>query len=67
MANVPVAGDSRIVRLFESRIFEIKERILADLSAGIPIDFASYKDLVGYLRGLEDALNVLKDIQKGID
>lgn len=58
---------SRFHRLLEDRVREVVERESASLSSGQAPDYPSYKEMVGYIRGLSDALRLCEDIEKDLD
>ena len=45
-------------RTFEQLMFAHQESLLASLAAGIPADYAAYRQIVGQLQGVTDALKI---------
>ena len=58
---------SRLFSVLRERIQEeVDSRSLSLASGGAP-DYSQYKDSVGYIRGLQDALKLCEDIEKESD
>jgi len=50
-----------------AKIMEAHTQHLESLGNGAIQDYASYRDTVGYLRGLKDAMALCEEIDKGKD
>lgn len=59
--------ESRLYRLLEKRIGEMRNKQLESLGSGQAIDFNAYKDIVGYIRALDDVIAAAAEIDKGIE
>lgn len=53
---------SRHGRLFEERIDEHMAQLLAQIGTGSAIDYAAYRQLVGQIQGLKDALKISEEL-----
>ena len=51
----------------EVRINEVLEGQIESLIGGEALDYASYKGMTGYIRGLNDALRICEDIERDLD
>ncbi len=58
---------SRFHRLLEAKVKEVIEGESIRISNGQPPDWASYRESVGYIRGLTDALRLCEDVEKDLD
>jgi len=54
---------SRFHLLLDGKIQEAVERMAESLVDGGASDYPSYKDTVGYIRGLKDALKYCEEIE----
>ena len=48
-------------RTFEQLISAHQEALLASLAAGVPNDYAAYRQIVGQLQGVADALRISEE------
>lgn len=44
---------------FENRVTELREKILGDLGNGCARDYATYRQLVGRVESLDDAIKII--------
>lgn len=58
---------TRFHNLLRARLNEVIAEAGAAITCGQPTDWATYKECVGYIRGLNDALRVCEDIEKDLD
>jgi len=54
---------TRFHALLEARIKEAVENRSISIAEGAAVDYAHYKENVGYIRGLQDALKFCDDIE----
>lgn len=45
-------------RVFEQRLAEHRQTLIAGLATGTPTDYAAYRQLVGQIQGIDDALKI---------
>lgn len=45
-------------RLFEQGLAELRQALIDSLAAGVPPDYPAYRQLVGRLQGVDDALKI---------
>jgi len=45
-------------RVFEQLLAEHRKALVESLAAGTPADYASYRQIVGRIQGISDALNI---------
>lgn len=50
-------------REFDKRLRELRDKIVGDLADGCAMDFAAYRQIVGRIEGMNDALA----ISEGVD
>ena len=58
---------SHFQRLLVKRITDEVNRHLDGLAQGNAVDYAAYRDMVGYLRGLQDALALCADVEANME
>ena len=54
---------SRFHSILEARIKEAVENRVLSIASGAAVDYAHYKEHVGYIRGLQDVLKFCDDIE----
>lgn len=54
-------------RQLRLKISEVLDTSLAHLASGVCKDYAGYREEVGYLRGLNDALKFAEDLEREPD
>lgn len=45
-------------RIFEHRVAEHRQALTDSLAAGVPADYPTYRQLVGRIQGIDDALKI---------
>lgn len=58
--------DLRLYQEIEREIAERLEKLAAEVVAGKPTDFPDFKNRVGRIRGLQDALVIAQEAQKRV-
>jgi len=58
---------TRFHSLLKAKLQEVISDATEAISCGLPSDYSSYKESVGYIRGLNDALRVCEDIERDLD
>lgn len=54
--------DLRFYQEFEKILVERLEKLAAEIVSGKAVDYADYRNRVGRIRGLQDALEAAKDV-----
>lgn len=60
-------ASSRLYRLLKERVEETIAQYSQSIIGGQAKDYADYRDACGYMRGLNDALNLCDDIERDLD
>ena len=58
---------TRFHQLFQERALKEIEKANQELASGAAKDFGQYRDYVGYIRGLGDALRLCDEIEREYD
>ena len=58
---------TRFHSLLEERVREAIEANIAALAGGQPKDFHTYREQVGYIRGLNDALTLCDQLEEDLN
>jgi hypothetical protein len=56
--------DHRLPRTVERELMEMRASLIAGLAEGAAKDFADYRDKVGEIRGLSNAISICQDAKK---
>jgi hypothetical protein len=67
MEGRPEVAKTRFHARLHDRINEVLEGQIESIIGGEALDFASYKGMAGYIRGLNDALRICEDIERDLD
>ena len=51
-------------REFEKRLRELRDKIAADLAVGCAMDFPGYRQLVGRIQGMDDAIDISASVDR---
>ena len=54
---------SKLGSLLEQKINKVRAEILESIGTGVCVDYPHYRDQCGYVRGLEDALAIVAEIE----
>lgn len=60
-------ANSRLFKLLEVEIKSAADRAADSIIGGLAPDYASYRDYVGYIRGLNDALTLCNQIEEDMN
>lgn len=60
-------ANSLFGRMFRVKVTEVLESRTAQITTGVPQDYAAYREGVGYIRGLMDALTIAEDVEREPD
>jgi hypothetical protein len=60
-------SETHFHRVLRARVAEVLEARARDVAAGVCKGYEHYKEEVGYMRGLHDALKIADDIEKDMD
>lgn len=58
---------SNFHRMLRAKVMEVLDTRTKQLIGGVPADYAAYREEVGYLRGLQDALVHAEDLEREPD
>ena len=53
--------------MLRAKIAEVLDARLHQMAAGVCKDYSAYKEEVGYIRGLEDAIKFAEDVEREPD
>jgi hypothetical protein len=62
-----VGAKTRFHSLLEAKIQETISIEATSIIGGEALDFAGYKWMAGYIRGLNDAIRICEDIERDLD
>lgn len=60
-------ASSNLARLFLVKLAEVLDTRTDELSLGQCKDYSSYREEVGYLRGLRDAIKIIDELEREPD
>jgi hypothetical protein len=58
---------TRFNSVLQDRILAAINEVSASLSSGVANDYPHYRDIVGYIRGLSDALKLCDEVEEDFD
>lgn len=61
--NYYAVESPRVTRIFKNKLVERQDQIAKQIAKGQALDYAAYMRAVGRIEGLEEALNILTDIE----
>jgi len=57
----------KVLGEINSKILELEDTRIKNISAGRPTDYSDYKYVVGQLKGLQEARQILENIHKRLE
>lgn len=58
---------SHFRRMLTAKVMEVLEARVEQVTKGVPVDYAGYREEVGYIKGLRDALVLAEDLEREPD